>query len=39
LKVEAVPPAPADERAVWSDVLEVKIKGGDTLTIPFRGFY
>jgi hypothetical protein len=39
LKVEATPPAPADQRSVWSDVLEVKIKGGDTLTIPFRGFY
>jgi hypothetical protein len=39
LRVEAAPPAPADERSVWSDVLEVKIKGGDTLTVPFRGFY
>jgi hypothetical protein len=39
LKIEAAPPAPADERSVWGDVLEVKIKGGDTLTIPFRGFY
>jgi hypothetical protein len=39
LKVEATVPAPESERSVWSDVLEVKIKGGDTLAIPFRGFY
>jgi hypothetical protein len=39
LQVEVTPPAPADERAVLSDTLEVKIKGGETLSIAFRGFY
>jgi hypothetical protein len=39
LRVEVTPPAQEGERAVLADVLEVKIKGGDTLSIPFRGFY
>jgi len=39
LKVEVTPPAPESERAILSDVLEVKIKGKSALSIPFRGFY
>ena len=39
LRVEVTPPAPADERSVLSDTLEVKIKGGEALPVPFRGFY
>lgn len=39
LKVEVTPPAREGERAVLSDVLEVKIKDGEMLSIPFRGFY
>ena len=39
LKVEVTPPAREGERAVLSDVLEVKIKDGETLSIAFRGFY
>ncbi len=39
LKVETTPPAQEGERAVFSDVLEVKIKDGEMLSIPFRGFY
>ncbi len=39
LRVEVTPPAPEGDRAVLADVLEVKIKDGETLSIPFRGFY
>lgn len=39
LKVEITPPAQEGERAVFSDVLEVKIKDGEVLSIAFRGFY
>ncbi len=39
LRVEITPPAQEGERAVFSDMLEVKIKDGDALSIPFRGFY
>ncbi len=39
LKVEVTPPAQEGERAVFSDVLELKIKDGEMLSIPFRGFY
>jgi hypothetical protein len=39
LRVEVTPPAPENELSILSDVLEVKIKGKDTLSIPFRGFY
>ncbi len=39
LRVEVTPPVQEGERAVLADVLEVKIKDGETLPIPFRGFY
>jgi len=39
LRVEVTPP-PRDKGAtITSDTLEIKIKDGRTLTIPFRGFY
>ncbi|MHC4520326.1 MAG: DUF1573 domain-containing protein [Planctomycetota bacterium] len=39
LKLEITPPEVTGERAVMSDVLEVKIKGSETLSIQCRGFY
>jgi len=39
LTFEITPPALESERAVMSDVVEVKIKGGTTLSIACRGFY
>lgn len=39
LKLRITPPAAEGERAVLSDVIEVKIKDGQTLSIPCRGFY
>ncbi len=39
LKFEITPPPVESDRAVLSDVIEVKIKGGATLAIKCRGFY
>ena len=39
LRVEITPPPVEGERAVLSDVLDVKIKDGTTLSIQCRGFY
>jgi len=39
LRIELTPPPVEGERAVLSDTLEVKIKGGETLSIQCRGFY
>jgi hypothetical protein len=39
LTLEITPPAVESDRAVMSDVVEVKIKGGTTLSIACRGFY
>jgi hypothetical protein len=39
LQIEITPPALEDKRSILSDVLEVKIKGGETLTLQCRGFY
>jgi len=39
LKLQITPPAVESERAVMSDVVEVKIVGGPTLSIQCRGFY
>ena len=39
LKIEITPPPVEGQRAVFSDVLDVKIKDGATLSIQCRGFY
>jgi hypothetical protein len=39
LQVEMVAPARKQDEILVTDSLQVKIKGGKTLTIPFRGFY
>ncbi|MCU0915139.1 MAG: DUF1573 domain-containing protein [Planctomycetes bacterium] len=39
LQIEITPPARQRDETVTSDTLQIKIKGGRTLTIPFRGFY
>lgn len=39
LKLQITPPAAEGERAVLSDIIEVKIKDGETLSIQCRGFY
>ncbi len=39
IKLEIMPPVMADQRSVLSDILEIKVKGGDTLTVQCRGFY
>jgi len=39
LRVEVTPPPREGGTIVVSDTLEIKIKGGKTLTIPLRGFY
>jgi hypothetical protein len=39
LKVEIMPPVMEDKRSILSDVLEIKLKGGETLTVQCRGFY
>jgi hypothetical protein len=39
VKIEITPPAMDDKRSILSDVLEIKLKGGETLTVQCRGFY
>ena len=39
LTVEITPPAAEGERPFLADVLEVQVKDGALLSIPFRGFY
>lgn len=39
LQVEITVPERESEHTMAADMLEVKIKDGDTLTIPFRGIY
>ena len=39
LRIEVTPPPRQRSEVVASDMLEVKIKNGRTLSIPFRGFY
>jgi len=39
LRIEVTPPTRKPEETLTSDVLEIKIKNGPTLSIPFRGFY
>jgi len=39
LKIEITPPPVEGQRAVFSDILDVKIKDGATLSITCRGFY
>jgi hypothetical protein len=39
LRVEITAPAREGENTMVADVLEVKIKDGETVSIPFRGFY
>jgi hypothetical protein len=39
LQIEITPPILEDKRSILSDVLEVKVKGGETLTLQCRGFY
>jgi len=39
VRIEITPPAMEDKRSTLSDVLEIKIKGGETLTVQCRGFY
>lgn len=39
LKIEITPPAMEDKRSILSDVLELKLKTGETLTVQCRGFY
>ncbi len=39
LRIELTPPVAGGDRGVLSDVVEVKIKGGETLSIQCRGFY
>jgi hypothetical protein len=37
--VDIIPPEMEGERRILADILEIKIKGGETLTVPCRGFY
>lgn len=39
LRVEVTPPTPESQNTSLSDTLQVKIKNGQVLSIPFRGFY
>jgi hypothetical protein len=39
LKLQITPPPAEGDRAVLSDLIEVKIKDGDTLSVQCRGFY
>lgn len=39
LRVEMVAPARKQDEVLTTDTLQIKIKGGRTLSIPFRGFY
>lgn len=39
LRVEVVPPPRNRAETLLSDMVEIKVKGGKTLTISFRGFY
>jgi hypothetical protein len=39
LRIEITPPVLEDKRSILSDVLEIKLKSGETLTVQCRGFY
>jgi len=39
LRIEVTPPERQQDSPVVSDMLEIKLNRGRTLTIPFRGFY
>ena len=39
LQVEIKVPPKGGDNAIIADVLNVKVRGGETLSIPFRGFY
>ncbi|MBN1508701.1 MAG: DUF1573 domain-containing protein [Sedimentisphaerales bacterium] len=39
LRVQITPPVVQGERSILADILEIKIKGGETLTVQCRGFY
>ena len=39
VRIEITPPVMEDKRSILSDVLEIKLKGGETLTVQCRGFY
>jgi len=39
LQIDVTPPPAESSRVVLSDILEVKIKGGDTVPVQCRGFY
>jgi hypothetical protein len=39
LRIEIKPPARKDDNAMVTDAIEVKIKGGETVPISFRGIY
>jgi hypothetical protein len=39
LRIEITPPVMEDKRSILSDVLEIKLKSGETLTVQCRGFY
>jgi hypothetical protein len=39
LQLEITPPALVAQRTILADVLEIKIKGGETLSVTCRGFY
>jgi hypothetical protein len=39
VRVEITPPAQEDKRTMLTDVLEVQLKGGETLTVQCRGIY
>ncbi len=39
VKIEITPPVMEDKRSILSDIMEIKLKGGETLTVQCRGFY
>jgi len=39
VRIEITPPVMDDKRSILSDVLEIKLKSGETLTVQCRGFY
>jgi len=39
LRLEILPPQLAGEKAVMSDTIDIKVKDGETLALPVRGFY
>jgi hypothetical protein len=39
LEVEIAVPVRQGEDTIVADVLEVKVKDGESVSIPFRGFY